>query len=384
MSARRLLARLHSWVGAVVALFLVAVSLSGAALAFDAELFRLQYPYLASTDPARAASAPPKVDAMLAAARAGYGREFEPMGLFMPNSRVEVDTAMFYGLRPGGTGLEDTVMIVVDPATNRYRGDFILDDAWGHQLIHFHHELFAGEIAAAFVAVLGLLLAAFALTGLYLWWPRHGPVRRKARVPHLGGRPLGKWYRIHSWIGFWTAIPVLVFGLTGTAVSRPDWFGGLLAKLPYETPAELAPAFARTCRSRVTPDQALATAQAALPGQRLATFGFAHENEPYRLTFKSNSPLDHVEGDTVAFVHATCPGVVRTAEASGARGVLGQLIFSLHAGRSFGPVLGDPLVLIGGLASALLAGSGVYVFVARHLTKRRRARLPAWTAHPAE
>ena len=372
MPARRLLARLHAWIGAVAAPVLLLVCLSGAALAFDAELFRAQHPFVRSVDGAAARVVAPRVDAWLAAAKRGYGRSFQPLGLFLPDSRVEVDTAMFYGLRSGAGGLEDTVILVVDPATGAYRGDFLLDSAWGHQLIHFHHQLFAGEVGAAIVALLGLLLAAFAATGLYLWWPRRGSAWRKARPPHLSGRPLGRWYRIHGWIGFWSALPILFFGLTGTAASHSGWFGGLLAGLPYDVPAALAPAFASTCAGRVTTDEAVAAASAALPGQRLATVGLPDGTDPYRLTFKTASPFDHVEGDTLAFVHATCPGVVRPIDARqhGPRAAIGQAMLSLHAGRSLGRA-GDPLVVFAGLAAAVLAGSGLYIWVARHLTCRR-------------
>ena len=261
MPARRLLARLHAWIGAVAAPVLLLVCLSGAALAFDAELFRAQHPFVRSVDGAAARVAAPRVDAWLAAAKRGYGRSFQPLGLFLPDSRVEVDTAMFYGLRSGAGGLEDTVILVVDPATGAYRGDFLLDSAWGHQLIHFHHQLFAGEVGAAIVALLGLLLAAFAATGLYLWWPRRGSAWRKARPPHLSGRPLGRWYRIHGWIGFWSALPILFFGLTGTAASHSGWFGGLLAGLPYDVPPRSpppsrAPAPAASRPTRPSPPQA--------------------------------------------------------------------------------------------------------------------------------
>ena len=385
MRARRLLAWLHSTIGAAASLFLLAVCLSGALLAFDVQLFRWQHPMLESVDPARARAADPSVDALLAAATNGYGRPFEPIGVLMPHSRLAIDTAMVYGQRPGGGGLADTVMLVIDPATGAYRGDFLLDEALGHQVIHFHQELFAGEVGATFVALLGLLLAAFAATGLYLWWPRRGGVTRKARAPDLRGRPLGRWFRLHGWVGFWSAFPILLFALTGTAVSRPAWFGGLLAKLPYEPPATMADAFARACPGRVSPDQAIRTAATRFPGQRLASFGFAHDREPYRLTFKSATPLDRIDGDSVAFVHATCAGVVRTATAAeaGIAGAAGQLAFSIHSGRSFGPVLGPALVLIAGLAATMLAGSGLYVWVARKRTRRPRERAEPMLA-PAE
>ena len=77
-------------------------------------------------------------------------------------------------------------------------------------------------------------------------------------------------------------------------------------------------------------------------------------------------------GDTLAFVHATCPGVVRPIDARqhGPRAAIGQAMLSLHAGRSLGRA-GDPLVVFAGLAAAVLAGSGLYIWVARHLTCRR-------------
>lgn len=380
MTTRRLLRLLHGWIGAVAALFVILVGGSGALLAFMPELFEAQYGAMleapAPSPDARAAD----LDRIIAAARAGHGAPFQMIGVLMPDSRVAgLEVAMPFGVPEGGGGFEDTTMLVVDPWRASYQGQFLLDDAFGHQVIHFHHELFAGDAGATIVSVLGLLLVAFALTGLWLWWPRDGQVWRKARRLELRGGPRRALFALHGWTGIWLALLIVFFGITGTATAKPGWFGlPALAEAP-------PPALMQPCGSAVTPGQAARAAQALHPRARLASVGLpAEPGAPYRFGFKRGGDLDRIDGDLVVLASASCPGRLHTIDAA-SRPVAEQaakMMLSLHGGYSFGGLLGDLLVILTGLMLVLSSVSGVYAFVTR--TLRPRAPRPVATLLPAE
>lgn len=164
MRVRRIVRQVHGWTGAIAAVFLLLVAVSGASLAFMSEMFLAQYgDMLRSEVPS---SPPASLDALVASGTAAAGTGFKPLGLLMPHSRVpSVETAMLFGARPGAE-TDYPWMISIDPATAAYKGMFRLDQAFGHDMIDFHTQLLAGETGALFVAVLGLLTAAFAVSGL--------------------------------------------------------------------------------------------------------------------------------------------------------------------------------------------------------------------------
>lgn len=373
LTARRVFAWSHRWAGALAALFLLWIALTGAALAWASELFRWQYG--AMLDGGRVAGS---IDIDRIVAAAGSVGPLEPNGIFMPHSRLEVDAALLYGTVPGKQGLEAVRLVAVDPATGRYQGWFDLADAWGHDLIDLHYELAMGPAGAVVSTILGLLVAAFAFTGLYLWWPRGrmGVIGKAARLDWRG-TPLRKMFRLHGLAGVWMLLPAVFFAVTGSALAKPDWFGRALDDLPHSPPAAVAPAFTRTCAGVVSPGQAARAAEAALPGRRVAMLEFPHDGQAYRIGLKGSSDWDAIEGDAVAFVHPTCRGVVWTEAArdASAPAKLGHALYGLHSGRAFGAI-GDMLVLVAGLALALLSGTGLYVWAVKLFGPRRHAVAP--------
>jgi uncharacterized iron-regulated membrane protein len=367
MTTRRLLSLIHGAIGVLLALFIIVVGGSGAALAFMSEMFMAEYDQVLRVEVEKTEPYA-DVDRLIAGAKEGFGRGLTTFGVFMPYTRIEdAETAIVFGLPEGSTrGLEDTWMISVDPWTGAYKGDFRLNDAFGYQLVDFHHELSGGEIAGVFVAALGLLLAAFALTGVWLWWPRGGSAWRKAWPPDVRGGARRAWFRLHGWTGVWIGLLIVLFSLTGTGAARPDWFGPLLSEL-HEAPTDAG--FERVCEGQVTPGQAVRGAETKWPGRRLASLYFPFEpGKPYRMAFRAPGDLNTLDGDFVVFAHTACSDVLYGSDMG--RGSLpdraATIMLSLHGGYPLG-ILGDILVIVTGIALVLLSGSGVYVFFTRTL-----------------
>ena len=372
--ARRLLAWLHAWIGALAAVFVLMIALTGLAIAFAGALFEWQYPEILSLSSAprnEAATIVPDVDAMLAATVEGYGRPIQILGLLMPGSRIDVDAAMFYGVQAGS---DEIVMLGVDPATARYTGDFHLHDAFGHDLIDLHANLLAGEAGAVFVSVLGLLLAAFALTGLYLWWPRGRAAWSKLIDLRIGRLNVRGLFKLHGLAGIWTALLILYFALTGTMVAKPDWFGPLLDASHRALPVQTAPAFARRCGGAVTPNEAVQAVAPAFPGRQLAAVEFPGDDKAYRLRFKGAGDRDQYEGDGIAWVHSQCANTATTIDLAEmpAATQADAMMFSLHAGRTFGWI-GTALVYITCAMLAVLSISGLLVWWRQYGPRRATA-----------
>jgi uncharacterized iron-regulated membrane protein len=367
MTTRRLLSLIHGAIGVLVALFIILVGGTGGALAFMSEMFMAEYGQILRVEIVK--SEPyADVDRLIAGAKAGLDGKLAPVGVFMPHTRIEhAETALVFGLPEGSTDIDELRMVSVDPWSGVYKGDFRLHDAFGYALVHFHHQLFAEEVGTAFVSALGLLLVAFALTGVWLWWPRGGSAWRKAWPPDVRGGARRAWFRLHGWVGVWIALLIMLFSLTGTGAASPDWFGPLLSDL-YEAPAGAG--FERVCEGgQVMPGEAVRAAETRWPGRSLASLYFPFgPGNPYRMAFSAPGDLNRLDGDFVVFAHAACSNVLYGSDMG--RGSLSDsvsaIMLSLHGGYSLG-ILGDILVIVTGIALVLLSGSGVYVFFTRTL-----------------
>ena len=106
-------------------------------------------------------------------------------------------------------------------AVNPYTGEIVQDrpqaGTWNEFASHIHGELFwgkdggPGDFLIEIAASLGILLI---ITGLYLWWPR---ASARAFLPDLSLKGRALWKSLHSTAGFWLAIFLLFFLLSGLA-----------------------------------------------------------------------------------------------------------------------------------------------------------------------
>lgn len=364
---------LHLWTGAVASLAILAAGLSGMALAFVSPLFAWETGAL-TPDPGSAHAARAPIDVLVRAAAAHHDGRFEPLGVLMPDSRLEVGAAAVYGV-PTEAGADPPILLVgLDPAAAAVLGSFDLEASWTHTLLHFHADLLLGEVGAAVVAVVALLLAGLAISGLVLWWPARGAIRRTLRrdVRILVRRP--SHFALHRTLGVLSAVAILVWGVSGAVWSKPDWFDPVLNEAWQDLPAAEAGRFETACEGRVGPSAAARTARRAVPDGAITTMSFAGGSfRHHRVAMTAPGALDPYAGDTVVWVHATCPDVyaVRHLSHADAGGVVAHLLPGLHSGRLFGAA-GVPIVLLVGAATVAAGATGLVLWFRRYRPRARR------------
>ena len=374
-SPRRMLALLHGWLGSISAVFIILVAGSGAMLAFVGELFIVQYGDVLKAAPPNVRTLMADVTHLIAAASKGYEHDFQTVGVLMPASRIEkIETAMVFVMPSGAHVSEGLRMLSVDPWRVEYKGDFPLSGAFAHELIDFHHSLLLGNPGIIFISILSMFLILFAITGLYLWWPKRGKVWRKATRLNLRGGIKQTLFLLHGWCGVWSALLIIYFCLTGLALAKPNWFSPLLSAPTYTPPTNAG--FDKICDGNVTPADAEVAGNQAFPNKRLATFFMPNrENGPYMLTYKSDSDGNKIEGDGRIYVHASCKNLVyiERAELLKPSVKVTRMLLSLHAGYSFAKPIGTILVVLTGLSLMVLAGTGLVAFFTRTISKRKKA-----------
>lgn len=266
---RRLVFNLHMLVGLAAAVIIFIQGMTGAVLVYENELNRwLNHDLLVAT-----VSGPMltlnQVKAAIEAAHPGYTvTEIQP-----PPSPTSA----------GAVGLVDKagreLDLTYDPYTGhelgsiaRYRRQIL----FVHQL-HTHLAFRGGGEVMGWASVLLLLLS---ISGIYLWWPR--------KILQVSWSVAARrWFDLHNAVGFYSAIFLFVFALTGVVIHFGDdvaWFKRMVGSNP---PVHLAQASEVAEGSTLAdPERMKASAEAAAPGARLTALDIALDGRQSRAVLK--------------------------------------------------------------------------------------------------
>lgn len=360
---------IHAWVGAVAALFILSVSITGIGLAFTGPLMKLETGALSVSGER---STLVDIDNLIEAAQVKAGETFLPVGYLGPSAEIVTPAEMIYGMsdRPENGG--EVQIISFDPASDQVTGTFYLDRTWTHHLIDFHYNLLAGTVGLILIAVVGILMAALAIMGVWLWWPGRGRAWKKAKKTSFKGPWITKSFRLHGLAGLWLSVTVLLWGLSGTYWSKPDWFPKGLTpqtdRMASTLPSEFVDA---TCGSAISVGEAVSFALNEYPKHRLFEAEFAAPWQNFHVLYLSyGSDTDQLDADTRIWVHAQCEGLSVSESLSGA-GKAGAIAQRLHSGRLFG-ALRVPIIILIGVALILMSLTGLHLWWKRVLRPRPR------------
>lgn len=353
---------IHAWMGAVAALFILSVSITGIALTFSGPLMKFETGALSVSGQR---TAPVNLEALIAKSKAEAGKTFLPVGYLGPNAEIVTKADMIYGMSdmPGNGGEEQ--IISFDPASDEVTGVFYLHRTFTHKLIDFHYTLLAGNAGLFLIAIIGLLMTLLALMGLWLWWPGRGRVWKKAKKTTLKGPWITKSFRLHGLSGFWLSLAVLLWGISGTYWSKPDWFPEDFMpqtdRMASALPSEFTDA---TCDGDVSVNEAVSLALNQYPKYRILEAEFAAPWQNYHVLYLAQPEgIDHMDADTRVWVHAQCKNLIVSQSLSGV-GKTGAVMQGLHSGRIFGALRVPVLILIGS-ALILMSITGLHLWWVR-------------------
>ncbi len=93
-----------------------------------------------------------------------------------------------------------------------------------------HSNFFSGRPGRVANGIGGLLLVLLAATGVVIWWPGRGALRRAVRIDWGAG-----WKRVvfdvHNALGFWLLVPVLILSITGVYFTWPQVYRDLVSRV---------------------------------------------------------------------------------------------------------------------------------------------------------
>jgi uncharacterized iron-regulated membrane protein len=324
------------------------LAVTGGALVYKEAYWRLVYPELRAPAPALTA-----VDhaAAFAAARDRFGEVLRTVKLPEP-------------------GVPAYHLYLADGEAFLAVGDHHLIDRWRPLerpmglLFDLHAHLMAGEAGervGGVVALLGVLLAA---TGLVLWWP----ARRRFSARNLAPRDLSRraLLLLHRDIGALASPVLLLVLLTGSGLvfyrAAERMLNGVFGDA---VPKSAEPAGPTDLSGSIADAAVVAGAEAAFPGARIV-FYYPPRDGATVHEFRLKQPCEmHPNGRSYAYLDGKGRVLGRIdacALPPGERAV--QAFYPLHAGKA-GSGAYKLLVLLGALALAVLAGSGVMIYFRR-------------------
>lgn len=336
----------HKWIGLILAVLIIPLSVTGAALVWhdwlDAQVNPQRYavsgpaalPPSRYVEAAQAVLAPGDRIAQIRYPEHGAG----PVVVSAAPAQA--------GLSAGGP--PQRVNVYLDGATAR-----VLDKAGSNEgavrvLHRLHGSLMVPGVGRQIVGWLGVAMLVSSLTGLWLWWPLSGSVTRGFRWKR---RPQFD-ANLHHQLGFWICLPLAMLSFTGVWISFPAFFASLSGGKAPQRPAPAAP-LASTVQNV---DAVLKSA-----GGEAVSIAWPTGKSP-------------------AWKVALEKGEAEVADASGAvttrppqPETIARTMRRWHDGTGMGPVW-QVVIFLGGVIPALLAVTGVTMWIGSRKWRKRPGR----------
>jgi uncharacterized iron-regulated membrane protein len=338
---RKLWFQVHKWIGLILAILIIPLCFTGAALVWDEALDHALNPQRYATSGTQTLDPQRYVDVAKAALAPGD----RISTLAMPDGAGPVVVAAMPANAKPQAGPPQRTSVYLDPPTAR-----VLDTGGPSGLIRTMHQIHGSLLVPVWgrtiVGWIGVAMLFSSFTGIWLWWPTVGRWVRGLRWRRHNNLDTN----LHHLFGFWIALPLFVLSLTGAWIAFPQVFGGGQPRGARPDRAALARAKPLdTPRTRL--DAAIAGARVAVPGQ-VVTVAWPTDLKPeWTVTIGDGAGRQVKVDDATGTAKASPPPKEDTA----------RLMRRIHDGTRMG--LGwQILIFLGGLLPTIVAITGVIMW----------------------
>lgn len=333
--------QIHKWIGLILAILIIPLSVTGAALVWDDALDHMLNPVRYATTGVDEL-APTRY---IAAAREILAPEERIVALTMPeeNGPVIVTAAKpATGQRLQGPPPRTTVWL--DPPTARVL-DYGNSGTGLIRTMHIiHGSLMIPGVGRQIVGWIGVAMLLSSISGLWLWWPTVGRWVRGLRWKRHRNTDAN----LHHLLGFWIALPLFVLSLTGAWISFPKFFGGGPNTMGMRPDA---PRPVPLADPKLSVDAVVAAAQSAKVAPTVSKVEWPTDRKPeWKVSFNGTQT-------SVAVAEATGAAKVEPARPEDTA----RLMRRIHDGTRMG-LLWQIVIFLGGVLPAILAVTGIIMW----------------------
>lgn len=356
---RRVLLQVHLWVGLIAGVYVLVISVTGAALVFRIDLQRAMHPHL-FTPPTAGPLADP-VTIMESVSRAYPGRRLS--GVDAPTTARP--TYLAYVTTP-----RQFTTVLIDPVSAEVLGE-LPENSMVRVLQDLHYDLLGGRTGRTLNGLGAAAVVVMCATGVVIWWPGRKTWRRALAID-LTRRGHQFWWETHRAIGIWSVVLISMWAITGLYFAFPSFARSLITSVSPLTQNRV-PASSAAIADATPPSwrEMIAIAQREHPGGHVARvvlpFG---ERGAFLVMFAGRSPtpagaeLDSVYLDRLSGARLPTDAGPRT---------IGDTIVRWMAPVHVGSFGGLPIRitwLVFGLMPAVLFVTGFIVWWSRTLRDR--------------
>jgi len=214
---RKAFFQVHLWTGLILAVYVLVMSVTGTILIYRRELSRAF-----STQPHIVAVSGPRMTAdeiKQAALRSHPG--FNVVRIFQPR---RPDQPAEVWLERGQKKLQR----LIDPYSGADLGNSL---QFGFRavlwLVDLHDNLLSGKTGHVLNGIAGACVTLLCLSGFVVWWPGIDRWRRSLLIDWRASGNRLNW-SLHSALGFWSLLFILMWGVSGVYLAWPAPFNGLV------------------------------------------------------------------------------------------------------------------------------------------------------------
>jgi uncharacterized iron-regulated membrane protein len=355
--------QVHLWTGVVLCLYMIVVGVSGSILVFERELGHLTFAKQWKASPA-----------------SGRSIEFPDAVGVIASTFPEYQISAGYPPDQPGLNFEfllrrgrQTRDVFLDAGTGRIAGEIDPAHSWIAWTIDLHFHLLGGRAGEAVNGVGAACLLLLCLTGLIVWWPG---VRSWTRGLKINLRASWKRvnYDLHSAVGFWTLLVMVMWAFTGVYLVWSDPIEALVNRFSSVASANrpVVPVSPRGKAQWADLGQMIRTAQQASPRATFEGAFFPADNSSALILLMAREEQRNFrQSDYIFFDPATGKQLSLwhrgMSDTWGARFI--ALLTPLHFGYDWGLTVKIVWAVLG-FALPLLSVTGVLMYWNRSLSKK--------------
>ncbi|UPL47556.1 PepSY-associated TM helix domain-containing protein [Hymenobacter sublimis] len=371
MKAKKLVGKLHLWLGLTSGLVVFIVSLTGAIFVFQDEIRDLTEPWRKVPVQATAPVLPSRLQAAALASHPGIAASTTWVTYF----GAERSATVFFTDKAG-----NPIQVYLNPYTGQVLREQNLRTYFFSIVQEIHMTLLLPEAVAKWVVGGAVLIfVVMLLTGLVLWWPKRRQERKQRFTIKWGARWRRINYDLHNVLGFYAASIGLVLALTGLFMIFPS----VLTAIAYVTnggrtyPQDLITAKVDTLRPVAAAPAPLSdvvyqAVRRRSPQAEMILLGPAGNGKEPAYCWAYRKALHYYNRDDYAFHPVSGQELQASFHATKSAGTqLTDMNYDIHTGQILG--LGGKIVaFLASLISASLPVTGTIIWWGR----RNKAKKP--------
>jgi len=379
-SRRKFWLKVHLYLGLVVGAVFVLIGLTGSLLAFESSLDERLNSTLTtvSSDRENKDYLPP--DVLVASGLSALPANGNALSLAFPRHSGLAFELWFEQPSPNSDHSESH-QIFINPYTGELTGQRLKVDfarGWRGPLmdvvLRLHYSLAVGPTGMTIMGFIGLFLVFSLLTGLILWRPGPGKLKKALTIKSNASAERFN-FDLHKTFGFYSSVFLLFLALSGVYMIFPEYGRGLVGFFspvtePYPICQSIVP---KGDKKRISLAEVTAIADARFPDGDYRWIGFpanvrgvyvvgkreadeVNRKSPYRRLW-----IDQYSG---AIIHE------RTGNSRSAGDIFVEWLYPLHSGEAFG-LTGQLIILISGLIPLVLYVTGVIRWLHKQKAERK-------------